>query len=163
MVLLEHMRFKNIEPIASLLNSSFQAFKDEKDQGDLVLTNIYLLAGVSLPLWLSADLTNDNPLTLLSGVLSIGIGDAFASIIGSKFGRYRLLNTDKTFEGLVASIVSQFAFIKSLELFNLVSISQKIAVNLSIMIVSATEVITTQVDNIALPFLMYSLMRLFVK
>ena len=74
-----------------------------------------------------------------------------------------MLNTDKTFEGLVASIVSQFAFIKSLELFNLVSISQKIAVNLSIMIVSATEVITTQVDNIALPFLMYSLMRLFVK
>lgn len=163
MVLLEHMRFKNIEPIASLLNSFFQAFKDEKDQGDLVLTNIYLLAGVSLPLWLSADLSNDNPLTLLSGVLSIGIGDAFASIIGSKCGRYRLLNTDKSFEGLVASIVSQFAFIKSLELFNLVSISQKIAVNLSIMIVSATEVITTQVDNIALPFLMYSLMRLFVK
>merc|ERR1719195_77485 len=162
MVLLEHMRFKNIEPIASLLNSFFQAFKDEKDQGDLVLTNIYLLAGVSLPLWLSADLSNDNPLTLLSGVLSIGIGDAFASIIGSKCGRYRLLNTDKTLEGLAASIVSQFAFIKSLELFNLVSISQKIAVNLSIMIVSATEVITTQVDNIALPFLMYSLMRLFV-
>ena len=83
--------------------------------------------------------------------------------IGSKFGQYRLLNTEKTFEGLVASIVSQFAFVKSLELFNLVSISQKIAVNLSIMIVSATEVITTQVDNIALPFLMYSLMRLFVK
>ena len=65
-----------------MMFSFFQAFKDEKDQGDLVLTNIYLLAGVSLPLWLSADLSNDNPLTLLSGVLSIGIGDAFASIIG---------------------------------------------------------------------------------
>jgi len=162
MVLLEHMRFKNIEPIATLLNGYFKAFKDEKDQGDLVLTNIYLLAGVSLPLWLSADLVHDNPLILLSGVLSIGIGDAFASIIGSKFGQYRLMNTDKTLEGLVASIVSQIAFIKSLELFNLVSIPQKIAVNFSIMIVSTTEVITTQVDNIALPFLMYSLMRLFV-
>jgi len=127
------------------------------------LTNIYLLAGVSLPLWLSADLANDNPLTLLSGVLSIGIGDAFASIIGSKIGQYRLMNTEKTFEGLIASIVSQFAFIKSLELFNLVSNPQKIAVNFSIMIVSTTEVITTQVDNIALPFLMYSFMRLFVK
>jgi len=122
-----------------------------------------LLAGVSLPLWLSADLAHDNPLTLLSGVLSIGIGDAFASIIGSKMGQYRVMNSDKTFEGLVASIVSQFAFIKSLELFNLVSIQQKIAVNLSFVIVSTTEVITTQVDNIALPFLMYSLMRFFVK
>ena len=73
-------------------------FKDDKDQGDLVLTNIYLLAGVSLPLWLSASLMKDNPVTLLSGVLSIGIGDAFASIIGSKIGRYRLMNSEKTLE-----------------------------------------------------------------
>jgi len=163
MVLLEHMRFKNIEPVANILNSTFQMFKDDKDQGDLVLTNIYLLAGVSLPLWLSASLMKDNPVTLLSGVLSIGIGDAFASIIGSKIGRYRLMNSEKTLEGLVASILSQIAFIKLLEVFNLILVEQKIAVILAIMIVSITEVITTQVDNIALPFLMYSLMRLFVK
>ena len=141
----------------------FQMFKDDKDQGDLVLTNIYLLAGVSLPLWLSASLMKDNAVTLLSGVLSIGIGDAFASIIGSKIGRYRLMNSEKTLEGLVASILSQIAFIKLLEVFNLILVEQKIAVILAIMIVSITEVITTQVDNIALPFLMYSLMRLFVK
>ena len=52
----------------------FQVFQDEKDQGELVLTNIYLLAGVSVPIWLSADLSNDNPLILLSGVLCIGKG-----------------------------------------------------------------------------------------
>ena len=73
------------------------------------------------------------------------------------------MNSEKTLEGLVASIFSQIAFIKLLEVFNLILVEQKIAVILAIMIVSITEVITTQVDNIALPFLMYSLMRLFVK
>ena len=138
---------------------TFQVFQDEKDQGDLVLTNIYLLAGVSLPLWISSDLSEENPLILLSGVMCIGIGDAFASIIGSNFGKNHLLNTSKSLEGFVASILSQVAFIKILEFFQLVAISQKISIYIVIMIVSAVEVITTQVDNIALPFLMYSLMR----
>ena len=134
-------------------------FQDEKDQGDLVLTNIYLLAGVSLPLWISSDLSKENPLILLSGVLCIGIGDAFASIIGSKFGKNHILNTSKSLEGFFASILSQIVFIKILELFQLIVISQKFSIYIVIMIVSAIEVITTQVDNIALPFLMYSLMR----
>ena len=100
-------------------------FKDDKDQGDLVLTNIYLLAGVSLPLWISVSPINDNPATLMSGVLSIGIGDAFASIVGSKWGQHCLLNTKKTFEGLLASILSQIVFIKLLELFGLIWVDQK--------------------------------------
>ena len=135
-------------------------FQDEKDQGDLVLTNIYLLAGVSVPIWLSSDLEKDDPLILLSGVLCIGIGDAFASIIGSNLGKTHFINSKKSFEGFLASILSQIAFIKILELYNLIVISQKILVLLlAIICVSAMEVITTQVDNIALPIFMYSLMR----
>merc|ERR1719266_2010642 len=101
MILLEHMRYQNMEPVSSYLNKIFQVFTDEKDQGDLILTHIYLLAGVSLPLWLSADLNDDNSLILLSGVLCTGIGDAIASIIGSKFGKCHILNTNKTIEGFL--------------------------------------------------------------
>jgi dolichol kinase len=163
MILLEHIRSQNIEPVSSHLNNVFQVFQDQKDQGDLVLTNIYLLAGVSIPLWLSADLKQDNPLILLSGVLCTGIGDAVASIIGSKFGKYHILNTNKTIEGFLASIWAQTIFIKILELLNLIVISQKkIEILFIIASVSIVEVMTTQVDNIALPFLMYSLMRCFI-
>ena len=75
----------------------------------------------------------------------------------------------------MASILSQIAFIKILEVFGLIVISQKAlvivdpwdinfhaVVVLVIIIVSVMEVITTQVDNIALPILMYSLLRFFI-
>ena len=75
----------------------------------------------------------------------------------------------------MASILSQIALIKILEVFDLFVISQKTlmimdpwginfhaVVVLVIISVSAMEVITTQVDNIALPILMYSLLRYFI-
>ena len=85
------------------------------------------------------------------------------------------MNSKKTLEGFLASILSQTAFIKILEVFDLIVISQKTlmimdpwginfhaVVVLVIISVSAMEVITTQVDNIALPILMYSLLRYFI-
>ena len=78
-------------------------------------------------------------------------------------------------EGFLASILSQIAFIKILEVFSLLVISQNtlmimdpLGINfhavvvLVIISVSAMEVITTQVDNVALPILMYSLLRYFI-
>lgn len=161
MTLLEHMRFRRIEPISSILRNAFQLFQDEKDSGELILTNIYLLAGVALPLWLSPDLNLENPLTLLSGVMCIGIGDSFASIIGSKFGKVKIFNTEKTLEGLLASVLSQIAFIQLLQTATLVQMNALIVI--PIVITSIIEAFTTQVDNVALPFVMYILMRICVK
>ena len=158
MLLLEHMRFKSIEPISTWLNSAFKTFRDEKDVGDLILTNIYLLAGVALPLWLSQDLRSGNPTVLLSGVLAVGIGDSFASVVGSKFGRLKIASTNKSVEGLIASVLSQVAFLLVLSRLNLLSFQASLI--LPITIVSAVETFTSQVDNIALPFLMYIFLNL---
>ena len=153
---MEHIRFHKIEPLAAILNRSFQAFKDDKDVGDLVLTNLYLLAGVSLPLWISNDLTQANSVLLLSGVLSIGVGDSFASIIGSKWGRIKLIPyTEKTVEGLIASVLSQVIFVKLLQIGNFVNFRPILII--SIFVTSVLETITTQVDNLALPLVMYIL------
>ena len=109
-----------------------------------------------MPLWLSPELKQDNPLILLSGVLPTGIGDPVDSIVGSKSGKCHILDINKTIEGFLASIWAQKIFIKVLELLNLLVISQKkIEILFIIASVSVVEVITTQVDNIALPFLMY--------
>ena len=177
MLLLEHIRYHKIEPLAAVLNKSFQVFKDEKDVGDLVLTNLYLLAGVSLPLWISNDLTQANSGLLLSGVLSIGVGDSFASIIGSKWGKNKLIPytektvegligskwgkiklipyTEKTLEGLIASVLSQVIFLKLLQMGKFVTIRPGLII--SIFVTSVLETITTQVDNLALPLVMYIL------
>lgn len=154
MILLEHMRMQEIEPVASILKSAFKIFTDEKDAGDLVLTNIYLLSGVSLPLWLCPDISTTNPMILLSGVLCIGVGDSFASIVGSNLGRIKLFHTRKTLEGLLASVLSQLAFLKALYFDDISDVV------IPIIMVSIMEAITTQVDNLVLPFFMYAILQL---
>ena len=153
MILLEHMRYAKIQPVANIISAAFKTFQDKNDRGDLILTNIYLLVGVSLPLWLTPDLEKADPLLLLSGVLSIGIGDSFASIFGSKFGRTIIPQTQKSVEGMMASILAQVVFVKALNMeLNLVLVA-------GICAVSIVETLTTQVDNLVLPFVMYIVLK----
>lgn len=67
----------------------FDAFKDTKDEGQLALTPLYLMVGCVAPLWIyPRSFLNSVPLPVLSGILSVAVGDAAASICGSKFGKH---------------------------------------------------------------------------
>lgn len=95
LIVLEAARNIKLWPINSILDEAVKAFIDEKDAGLVALTPIYLLVGCSIPLWVHpcpCDLTDAagfELLPLMSGVLSVGIGDTAASVIGSKFGRIK--------------------------------------------------------------------------
>lgn len=95
LIILETMRVIHLPPIHNILDQSVKCFIDEKDAGMVALTPIYLLVGCSAPLWLHpcpCDLTDSagfELLTVMAGVLSVGIGDTAASIIGSKFGKIK--------------------------------------------------------------------------
>ena len=84
----------------------------------------------------------------------IGIGDSFASIFGSKFGRMVIPQTQKSYEGMMASILAQILFVKALNM------ELDLVLVLGISLVSMVEAMTTQVDNLALPFLMYIIMKI---
>lgn len=96
-VLLEAARLVRIWPVHAVLQRAVATFLDAQDASGLVaLTPIYLLVGCAMPLWLhpcGCDLTDwANPRALMplsAGVLSVGVGDAAASVVGSLVGRHK--------------------------------------------------------------------------
>lgn len=152
-LMLELLRVMNLPPLGEILQRAFAVFSDEKDSL-LSLTPLYLLAGLSFPLWLPA--SNLTLLTLLSGVLTIGVGDTAASFIGSKFGKHKWSGSLKSVEGTVACICSQLFVVYALASFGFVGeFWLLLRATLAVIGVSFVEAWTNQVDNLVLPILMY--------
>ncbi|XP_051165036.1 dolichol kinase [Leptopilina boulardi] len=153
LIVLELLRFLNIPPLGEIMRQGYNLFADEKDEF-ISLTPLYLLCGLSYPLWMPA---NDTALLpLLSGVLTVGIGDAAASFVGSNWGKHKLNESRKTMEGLVACIISQLILIYFLAFFGLIEDNRHLLRSTFAVIgVSIVETKTEQVDNLVMPLLMY--------
>lgn len=168
MVVLEIVRVIKLWPVSQVLDEAVKAFIDEKDAGFVALTPIYLLVGCSLPLWLHpcpCDLTDAagfELLPLLSGVLSVGIGDTAASVIGSKFGRIKYPGSIKTVEGTLAAIGAQALVLPALIHFGFLLPTNVFIAKFgaAIVINSLVETFTDQVDNLVLPLVTYIILSL---
>ena len=113
--LVEAVRFYRIgERVNRVLAENILIFLDEKDKNSkLILSHIYLLFGFSYPIWVSSfDRFN---LADLSGLITVGIGDSFASLIGSKFGKHKFPGIVK-FRIWKKRLRSQFNFYISLKI-----------------------------------------------
>lgn len=95
-------------PLGKFLQNGFDNFADEKDSL-ISLTPLYLLCGLSATLWLPTESMRLFP--LMSGVLTIGIGDTTASIVGSKWGKHKWNGSHKSIEGTLACIIAQLIVI----------------------------------------------------
>lgn len=150
------IRVSDTSIISNHISRVFECFRDEKDVGELTLTHMYLLLGCSLPVWVAP---NQGKLLLLSGVISIGISDTCASFIGYYFGRYRLPNSNKSIEGMLAFMVSNTIAMVLLDYYlNEQYPSVRISACLFISaICSLFEALTKHIDNLLLPFVNYFL------
>ncbi|KAM4876340.1 dolichol kinase [Thomomys bottae] len=159
-IFLEYVRYFRIKPLGHVLRSLLSLFLDERDSGPLILTHIYLLLGMSLPIWLiprpctqKGSLGGARALVPYAGVLAVGVGDTVASIFGSTMGEIRWPGTKKTFEGTVTSIFAQIISVALILIFDTgVDLNYSYAWILgSISTVSLLEAYTTQIDNLLLP------------
>ena len=155
-----------IPPLGELLSEAVKPYTSSQDTGQFVLTPVYLLLGSSSPLWLhyyrfsSGLIVNINqphlPIAVYSGLLSVGVGDAVASVVGSKYGKRKVFGTNKTLEGVAASVVSQMGVLFLFHLF--LGYTFHLWHLFTVVVVSLAELVTTEIDNLVLPLLMYMLL-----
>uniref|UniRef100_A0A182Y430 dolichol kinase n=1 Tax=Anopheles stephensi TaxID=30069 RepID=A0A182Y430_ANOST len=164
LIVLEMARLIQLAPVANALNGAVNLFIDEKDAGAIALTPIYLLVGCSLPLWLHpvpCDLTDSSGLqmlTLSAGVLSIGIGDTAASVVGYHFGRHKWhASTNKSVEGTVASVVFQAVAVAAAYHLGVIhpTVLRAAYAGVAIIVNALVESRTDQIDNLVLPLVTY--------
>lgn len=192
-ILMEYIRFVRLEPSGHLLHQFMSTYIDSRDSGLIILTHIYLLLGCALPVWfhywiyteqLQELQSNTNPslpavhtlffyLPALSGLITLGIGDSAASIIGTYAGKHRWFNSKKTIEGTVGMSIAMMAFVFVLKstmnflLQHFASIPVNTTADIpwaplfvSILFSCLFEAFTVQIDNLFLPLFLYLWMLL---
>ena len=162
---LEILRVSQLFPVISrYLTSKLTPFLDSKDGGQLILTNVYLLVGMSLPLWLDpapVAAGGSSRLQLYCGLIAVGVADTAAAVLGSAVGRIRWsAASGRTVEGSCAALVSSWLTVLLLSQLGGVVVTSWTAVMAAIAAVVVTEAFSCQVDNLTLPLVMVSVLNL---
>ena len=99
--LLEYVRILNVPIVGPFLSTVMLSHIDERDAGPMIMTHTYLLLGCALPLWWSSEYGT----AALSGIITVGVGDAAGAVFGSTWGKHHW-GSHKTIEGSTAVFVS---------------------------------------------------------
>jgi len=165
MIFVEYIRISKLfPPVSRYLTQKLTPFLDAKDSGKLILTPIYLLVGLSLPLWIWPEAAKPNPvnqLSLYSGVISVGVADTAAAVVGSAVGRIKWMSGgSRTVEGSFAALLSSLAAVFILSSVSAVEVGSWSAVVAACVAVVLTEAFSNQVDNLTLPLVMMSALNI---
>ncbi|TVY20783.1 Dolichol kinase sec59 [Lachnellula arida] len=114
-LLLDLFRATQLPPLSKHLAYFLTPYVDGRDlKGPVVISHIFLLIGCAIPLWLSLGSlprTRDSAgwevptreVSMVSGVICVGMGDAAASLIGRRYGRRKWVwGGGKSIEGSIA-------------------------------------------------------------
>jgi dolichol kinase len=116
-LLLDLFRASQLPPLSKSLAYFLTPYVDGRDlKGPVVISHIFLLIGCAIPLWLSLGYlprtgsgylsgweVPRREVSMVSGVICVGMGDAAASLIGRRYGRHKWVwGGGKSIEGSVA-------------------------------------------------------------
>lgn len=120
-LLLDLFRASQLPPISRPLTTFLAPYVDGRDyRGPIIVSHIFLLIGCAIPLWLSMAAiprTGEGPWTgwdarvrdvsMISGVVCVGMGDSAASLIGRRYGRHKWYwGGGKSLEGSLAFAIA---------------------------------------------------------
>lgn len=108
---LELVRTADIPKFSHHITTFFSNFIDSRDSGEFYVTHIMLLLGLSIPIWLSSPWSSESlGVGSFAGLVAVGVGDAFASIVGTHFGKRRIfIDSKKTLEGAFGGAAAMMA------------------------------------------------------
>lgn len=105
-LIIEIIRYNKFTFIGQWLFDKLKIFQDFKDlKGPLNLSYIFLILGVVLPIVYDLIIIQ-NGISIRSfiGIITLGVGDSFASIIGKKYGSIKWKSGNKSLQGSIAFI-----------------------------------------------------------
>ena len=120
-LLLDVFRASQLPPLSRPLTTFLAPYVDGRDhRGPVIVSHMFLLIGCAIPLWLSlatVERTGKAPwegwdvkkqdLSMVSGVICVGMGDAAASLFGRRYGRHRWCwSGGKSIEGSLAFAIA---------------------------------------------------------
>lgn len=155
-VVLEIIRFSRFTFVGQWLSQSLLVFQDFKDlKGPLNVSYIYLIAGVSMPMVFDYCIDQRVSIKSFLGVISLGLGDSSASIIGKRFGSVKWRGGPKSVQGTVAFVLITFG---GLYLVDQYILDGRVAdwepVFVSCLIGGILEGVSTLNDNLVIPCVM---------
>ncbi|KHO01418.1 Phosphatidate cytidylyltransferase [Metarhizium album ARSEF 1941] len=131
-LILDLLRASQLPPLSKPIASFLAPYVDGRDfRGPVVISHIFLLIGCAIPLWLAlAALSRagtgclsgwevpTRDVSMVSGVICVGLGDAAASLLGRRYGHRKWLwGGGKSLEGSLAFAVVVFAGLAAAEMW----------------------------------------------
>lgn len=103
-IIVEIIRCQRFTFLGAWLYDQLTFFQDFKDlKGPLNLSYIFLVVGVSIPVVYDlAILGNGVSIVSYIGIITLGLGDSFASVIGKKYGSIKWRLGNKSVQGTIA-------------------------------------------------------------
>lgn len=160
-LLLEIIRAWQLKPLGYQLERVCQALRGKWDNKYLTLSHVYLLIGSFMPLWI---LPNDSKITskllLSSGLLSVGVGDTAAAVVGTFFGKTKFKGkSGKTLEGLIGNIIAMILF--KMIWVGYTNFIEDFSFVIATVLTALVEAITDNCDNLILPLVMILFLEVF--
>ncbi|UZJ56783.1 hypothetical protein CBS101457_006103 [Exobasidium rhododendri] len=188
-IMAEYIRYYAVYPFGAALHVFMSEFTDHKDSGPVILSHFYLLTGCASIVWIEGVRSGSSgaaespshsiwnlrgmsstgqessqsnvDISMFIGVLTLGIGDALASVVGRRYGKVHWPKSSKTMEGSVAFVTSIFASALFLRAIGWCAPFPLIRFGAVTVILGILEGASNQNDNLVLPVFAFIALSLF--